>query len=148
MLTSGGDHELCYALALAGYDIWYDERLQLTHFITKDRLSWDYFLKYVQESSYCFYVLEPYKILLNIRSHTMLQFRLQLMRTYFYLLRKIIRVLIKRAQIAPDTDYYKALTLRYIILKARLVFYSNYSVMHTTFRKVSALKKKLKQVPA
>ncbi len=30
-LSSGGDYELCYALAIAGYDIWYDERLKFVH---------------------------------------------------------------------------------------------------------------------
>jgi len=46
-LSSSGDSELCYALRLLGYKIWYDERLTFKHFITKKRLSWEYFLKLV-----------------------------------------------------------------------------------------------------
>jgi glycosyltransferase involved in cell wall biosynthesis len=60
-LSSGGDHELCYALAILGYDIWYDESLRFTHFITRERLAWEYFLRYARESSKCFNVLSSYK---------------------------------------------------------------------------------------
>lgn len=44
-LTSGGDSEKCYALRLAGWKIWYDERLKLRHFIPENRLKWDYLRK-------------------------------------------------------------------------------------------------------
>ena len=37
--SSGEDYEICYALALAGWRIWYDSRLKLTHFIPAQRLS-------------------------------------------------------------------------------------------------------------
>jgi GT2 family glycosyltransferase len=37
--STGGDMELCFALALLGYRIWYDERLHLVHFIPKQRLT-------------------------------------------------------------------------------------------------------------
>lgn len=42
-LSSGEDYELCKALRIAGWDILYDPALQLDHFITAKRLSWDYF---------------------------------------------------------------------------------------------------------
>jgi glycosyltransferase involved in cell wall biosynthesis len=146
VLTSGGDHELCYALALAGYDIWYDDRLRFTHFITRDRLTWDYYLKYIKESSYCFYVLEPYKIMLNVPVENMLHFRLHLIRTFLYLFRKIVMVVYKRTRMVPHSSRYKAATLRFYILKARLTSYSKYSLMRSNFLKVAALKKRLHAV--
>lgn len=45
LLSSGGDIEKCFALRLAGWKIWYDERLKLKHFITGERLKWDYLRK-------------------------------------------------------------------------------------------------------
>src|SRR5882672_6498139 len=42
-LTAGGDTELCYALALCGYHIWYDQRLKLEHFMPAVRLTKSYF---------------------------------------------------------------------------------------------------------
>lgn len=43
-LVSGEDTELCYALALSGYRIWYDEDLRLVHFMPHARLTRDYVL--------------------------------------------------------------------------------------------------------
>ena len=37
--TTGGDTELCYALALRGYRMWYDDRLRLEHFMPAQRLT-------------------------------------------------------------------------------------------------------------
>ncbi|MEX2234091.1 MAG: glycosyltransferase [Cyclobacteriaceae bacterium] len=61
-LSSGGDYELCFALAIMGYDIWYDDRLRFTHFVTRERLTWEYYLRYAYESSKCFNVLTSYKM--------------------------------------------------------------------------------------
>lgn len=44
-LNCGGDVELGNALRLAGYKLWYDERLVFKHFIPKERLTWHYILR-------------------------------------------------------------------------------------------------------
>lgn len=41
-LVSGGDMEICRALRLAGWKLYYDPRLNLRHFIPASRLRWDY----------------------------------------------------------------------------------------------------------
>jgi hypothetical protein len=41
-LTSGGDGEICKTLILAGWRLYYDPRLRLRHYITADRLNWNY----------------------------------------------------------------------------------------------------------
>lgn len=41
-LTSGGDEELCKALRLAGWTLYYDPRLRLQHFIPSGRMKWEY----------------------------------------------------------------------------------------------------------
>lgn len=41
-LLSGGDMELCLALRLAGWRLWFDSSLQLNHFLPAERLQWDY----------------------------------------------------------------------------------------------------------
>lgn len=50
-LTTGEDDELCFAMHIAGYKVWYDERLQFYHFATADRLSKDYFTR-LQKGGY------------------------------------------------------------------------------------------------
>ncbi len=44
-LSSGGDSEQCYALVLAGWEIWYDSRLKLKHCMPGGRLNWDYLVR-------------------------------------------------------------------------------------------------------
>jgi glycosyltransferase involved in cell wall biosynthesis len=39
ILNTGEDLELCYAMAILGYRIWYDDTLCLTHFMPKARLT-------------------------------------------------------------------------------------------------------------
>ncbi len=41
-LAAGEDSELSLALRLAGWELWYDPRLRLKHFIPSGRLTWDY----------------------------------------------------------------------------------------------------------
>jgi Predicted glycosyltransferases len=44
-LAAGDDTELCYKAILRGYKIYYDERLKLQHFITPQRLTWEYAIR-------------------------------------------------------------------------------------------------------
>lgn len=44
-LDAGGDSEMCYQIRLAGYQIWYDEKLTFHHFIPSKRITWDYLKK-------------------------------------------------------------------------------------------------------
>lgn len=48
-LISGGDAELCLAVMSLGYDLYYDEKLQFTHFITAPRLEWAYCVRMMSE---------------------------------------------------------------------------------------------------
>src|SRR2546422_2166535 len=41
-LTAAQDTELCFALRLAGWRLWYEPRLRLRHFIPAKRLEWSY----------------------------------------------------------------------------------------------------------
>ncbi len=41
-LTAGEDAELCYALRFSGWRLWYEPRLRMRHFITRERLNWRY----------------------------------------------------------------------------------------------------------
>lgn len=42
ILDSGEDYELCYALRLAGWRLWYEPNLKLRHFMHEKRLKWSY----------------------------------------------------------------------------------------------------------
>lgn len=59
-LSSGGDAELCWAVSLAGYKIWYDENLKFYHFISKDRLSFKYVKRMEFGNGYSSFLHIPY----------------------------------------------------------------------------------------
>ena len=41
-LAAGEDSELCFALRLAGWKLWFDPRLRFRHYLPETRLRWDY----------------------------------------------------------------------------------------------------------
>jgi GT2 family glycosyltransferase len=59
--SSGEDVEMCYALALAGYRIWYDERLHFQHFIPANRLTWPYVCSLYASNACSEVDLRPYR---------------------------------------------------------------------------------------
>lgn len=60
-LSSGEDDEICYALRMAGYSVWFDNSLEFKHFIPTGRLKWEYFLKLNEMNSKSGIYLLPYK---------------------------------------------------------------------------------------
>ncbi|WP_262709871.1 glycosyltransferase family 2 protein [Hymenobacter metallicola] len=45
IIVSGEDVELGDAMQLAGYKLWYDDRLRFKHYMFKERLTWNYLLR-------------------------------------------------------------------------------------------------------
>jgi hypothetical protein len=64
-LSSGGDAELSFAIILAGYRIWYDERLLFRHFIPKERLTLSYLRRIHSGFGLCTALLMPYWLKMN-----------------------------------------------------------------------------------
>jgi glycosyltransferase involved in cell wall biosynthesis len=44
-LTRGEDTEWCLMIQLVGYDLWYSSELKFYHYMSKERMTWQYFLK-------------------------------------------------------------------------------------------------------
>lgn len=143
LLSSGGDHELCYVLALAGYSIWYEEALHFDHFITTNRLTLPYYLTYIEESSHCFAVLEPYKILLKTQRTSPLQFRWELLKSCWYHVKKISALFFSRLAGGRPAHIRTLHQLQYNILKQRIQSYRHFATMETHFTEVVALQRKL-----
>ena len=65
-LSGGGeDLELCYAMKLAGYEIWYEDNLRFFHYMPKERLNWKYFLRLTRTTAGLVVYLKAYELLLN-----------------------------------------------------------------------------------
>lgn len=65
-LSGGEDSEICYALRLAGWRLWYDRRLQLQHYLPAHRLEWSYLRQLHRGTGRAFVVLGVYRQLLDL----------------------------------------------------------------------------------
>lgn len=63
-LTSGGDYELCYAITLAGFEVWYHDELKFLHYISSERMTWGYCKKFIKESAPALDVLDVYRYII------------------------------------------------------------------------------------
>jgi len=49
-LTSGGDNEICAWFIFKGYDLWYDDSLIISHYMSEERLTDDYYNRFFNQS--------------------------------------------------------------------------------------------------
>ncbi len=134
-LSSGGDFELCYALAILGYDIWYDERLRFTHFITRERLTWEYFIRYAVESSKCFNVLSSYKL---VAANTRINWLpgLVMLRNFLSCTKIWLVINLKRLVTRRDS-LRRPLYFRHLMFKHKwMAYFRNFNQMVTTHRMI------------
>jgi glycosyltransferase involved in cell wall biosynthesis len=64
-LTAGEDTEICAALTLLGWKLWYDPRLELQHFMPSGRLNWSYLRRLWRGSGHASMVLDWYHFALS-----------------------------------------------------------------------------------
>ncbi|MFD2515163.1 glycosyltransferase [Pontibacter locisalis] len=135
-LSSGGDYEICYAIALAGYDIWYEENLKFKHFMPKERINTKYYKKFVKQSPKSFEVLIPYRIRANNGFDSIILFYLKLIKiffTYFFMLFPLLR---EHTRSHPGTARAKLNSLRLASLKYKLLSFRNFFTMRDNFLKI------------
>ena len=68
LLSSGEDGEICFRAMIAGYKILYSPELKFKHFLTKQRLSWDYLKKLHVGLSKANVVMDLYDRAINSKS--------------------------------------------------------------------------------
>jgi glycosyltransferase involved in cell wall biosynthesis len=132
-LSAGGDYEFCFAIALAGYTIWYHENLSFKHFMSKERINWNYLIRLIREGVQSFDVLIPYRIRVGLNSKSLLYFNLNMTRIILSYLAKLLLVLFEILKSNPESDEAKICQLKFIALKAKLLTFRNYSIMKENF---------------
>lgn len=134
-LTAGGDFEICYAIALAGYDIWYEEKLRFKHFMPKYRISTDYYIRLVKEGMQSFEVLIPYRIRLNNGSTNILSFHLMLSLILLSYVIKFLKVCLLRLMLLPGSEEILTNKLKRISLQSKILTVKGYPKMKKNFFK-------------
>lgn len=140
-LSTGGDYELCYAIALAGYAIWYDERLRFKHFMPKERISLEYCIRFFKEGATSFQVLIPYRIRVNANSRSLTAFNLRIVRSIFFYTKKLIPLLLAQLTLQPGSEEYLVNRVKLISLKYKLLSLKKYSLMRGNFLKILEFEK-------
>jgi glycosyltransferase involved in cell wall biosynthesis len=135
-LSSGGDYELCYAIALAGYEIWYDEGLKFRHFMSKGRLEWDYLVRFIKEGVKCFEVVIPYRICVTHNNKTSLSFNLRYLQFTLSYISKLLPLLLMQAISPAGSEAAKRNTIKIISLKSKIQCFRDYRTMRQNFFKV------------
>lgn len=64
-INSGGDVEICSALRLSGWQLWYEPGLKLRHFLMGHRLNWDYLRRLNRGFGAKSVGLDPYRLILH-----------------------------------------------------------------------------------
>lgn len=135
-LCAGGDYELCYAIALAGYDIWYEENLKFKHFMPAKRIDWDYCIRLYKEGAQSLIVLTPYRLRLNKNTTTTITFNINLLKTFLSQSRRLLPLLIKKLRLEPHSEEAKLNLLKLIALKARILSLRQHKAMQANFLKI------------
>jgi glycosyltransferase involved in cell wall biosynthesis len=69
-LTAGEDSELCFAMRIAGWRLWYEPCLHLRHFLPAQRLTWRYFRLLFRGFGASTVGHDPYRVLLRSEGKT------------------------------------------------------------------------------
>jgi glycosyltransferase involved in cell wall biosynthesis len=139
-LSSGGDYEFCYALALAGYDIWYDERLKFKHFMPKERITWEYYTRFFQESAECLEVLMPYQLIINYGGRSLLSFHLLLLRRFLSFSKQMLPIIVNKVKLPAQSEAGQVNLLKFKAVKARMLSFRRYSKMRKNFLEILRFK--------
>ncbi|OQP50821.1 hypothetical protein A4H97_03070 [Niastella yeongjuensis] len=112
-LSSGGDLELCMVLKLGGYKLWNDNRLIYQHFIPKERLTEEYFLRLTKGCSIANVTLDAYLYVLNgwnyNKSFLWLRIYLLNLRNYYYTNKKPVQEIWIKSRPISEKAYRKEL---------------------------------------
>ncbi|TPE42502.1 glycosyltransferase [Pontibacter mangrovi] len=142
-LSSGGDYELCYAFALAGYDMWYDSRLTFQHFMPAVRTKWAYLQQFIKEGPQCYEVIMPYRIRISRGAHTHLTFYLGVFYILLSYTAKALGLYLRRLHTPKRSDESKRLSLKLTSLTYKILAFRGHRVMYRNFGTVLQLEQRL-----
>ncbi len=121
-LISGGDNELCYALRLAGHNLYYSEDLKFYHFIPASRLNKIYLSKLVKGIAYSSMSLILYHYALSGKKVT----RLTWLKDFFYRVYHLMLTI--KTSLGERDPFLRSLSRQcsYVALIAIIDLYGNY----------------------
>ncbi|QHL89101.1 glycosyltransferase [Nibribacter ruber] len=147
-LSAGGDYELCYNLALAGYSIWYEEKLRFKHFMPNSRLSWEYTVRLIKQGAKSFESIVPYRIFLNKGARGQLTFYLCLVLIMASYALKWTRAFLSYLGCywhKEERDFY---FLKTISARAKISALFPHRALYANFQRIHVFDQHLRKVPS
>ncbi|MCK4664383.1 MAG: glycosyltransferase family 2 protein [Bacteroidales bacterium] len=139
-LSAGEDTELCYAFILSGYQIWYNERMTLTHFIPAQRLQWTRIIQLFEGFGKAHSVLQIYKLFIDNKNSILILFYNNIKDYSKFFIQRLL------GQIKNNEGNGKY--LHYLFIKERFIstvfnynFINNYFSINKFRKSVSKMKK-------
>ncbi len=117
-LTSGEDIELFYALRMGGWRLWQEPRLEFSHFITTERLDWEYLLRVHNGFGASAPILYMYRYFLDGTGSVPIH---DWKKTFLYTLKKWLSLQLALLKRQPDKYPDKNLQLRLATEKGKLM---------------------------
>lgn len=153
-LSSGGDVELCIILRFLDYDLYYDERLKLKHFMPSKRLTWKYCVNMMSRGHsvpqiYFDFYFYCYEKLMNRE-------KVKFIDGYFRIVSKLMKNLIKnlfypknifnsfKCLIKPQPGSRKEIELKATFHKLKYLF-AKHHTLRREFRSMNVLILKIKE---
>lgn len=92
-ISSGGDSEICLAMRLAGFQVWYTPLLTFSHHIPKSRVEWKYMRKLFRSFGRSSIILDLYKNQINQNKGIRYQYYNNKYMNLLYQLHKYLKLL-------------------------------------------------------
>ncbi len=142
-LSSGGDVELCYALQIAGYEIWYESKLTFDHYMPASRMDWPYYLKLKKAIPAQHALMLAYRCMLENTTRSAFQFRIYYFKMWYKAKLNYLGYLLKKL-LGLSKSSQKEREVGAIVLPQKFYsFFVHYSRAGDLFRQLVALERKV-----
>ncbi|WP_299761772.1 glycosyltransferase [uncultured Pontibacter sp.] len=135
-LSSGGDYELCYAIALAGYSIWYERKLTFRHFMPSSRIRWEFYKRFIKEGLQCYEVIVPYRLRVSMGAKNLFSFYAKAMWILLSYILRLFPVLFHKFKSRPGSDMAEYYSLKLYSLKHKIFIFRKINSMRQSFLEI------------
>lgn len=149
-LSSGGDYELCIVVKIAGYRLWYSDKLRFEHHFDKQRFEVDYFKKFTKESSSALDILSIYHFILLYPDKGYKSFLQFFGKQILFELKEFIICKLKYSYRSKNNEYRSVYYFRYLYHQYRIYYMKNFLISAKGyFKKVKKIQLRLnsKKIP-
>lgn len=149
-LSSGGDYELCYVIRIAGYKLWYSDKLRFEHHFDEQRFEVEYFRRFTKESSSALDILSIYHFILLFPEKEYKSFLQFFSKQMLFEMKEFIICYLKYSSRSKKNEYRSVYYFRYLYHQYRIYHMKKFMISAKGyFKKVKKIQLQLnsKKIP-